>query len=97
MPPWPQANGEVERVMRTIKKTLQIAVAQGVHMKQELFQFLHSNCSTSHCSTATAPATIMSRRQAWAKLLQIDFTALLLHQYDEKAKTTMKQYTDQCR
>ena len=38
-PLWPQANGETERFMRTVKKSIKAALNKGRSWKQELFKF----------------------------------------------------------
>ena len=51
-PLWPRANAETERFMRTVKKSVKAASAQGKNWKQEMFRFLLDFRTTPHCSTA---------------------------------------------
>ena len=48
--PWPQANGEVERYMKTLKK---------VYRRQELYKFLRNYRATPHTTTGVPPATLL--------------------------------------
>ena len=53
-PLWPRANGQVERFMRTIKKSVAAAKAEGKPWKTELFQLLRNYWSTPHSLTGIA-------------------------------------------
>ena len=46
IPLWPRANGQVERFMRTIKKSVAAAKAEGKPWKTEVFQLLRNYRST---------------------------------------------------
>ena len=59
---WPQANGETERFMRTVKKSIKAALNKGRSWKQKLFKFLLDYQTTPHCTTGTPPATILFGR-----------------------------------
>jgi transposase InsO family protein len=58
-PLWPQANGEVERFMRTLGKAMLTAIAEHKNWKQELFTFLRSYRATPHTSTKTPPGDLL--------------------------------------
>jgi len=58
-PLWPRANGEVERFMGTVKKTVKVAIAQHGDWQQELRNFLLAYRATPHTSTGVAPATLL--------------------------------------
>ncbi|XP_069506177.1 alpha-2-macroglobulin-like protein 1 [Ambystoma mexicanum] len=62
MPLWPRANGEAERLMRTLNKTFRIAQGQGQSLQRALYQFLRVYRTTPHASTGVAPAEAMFRR-----------------------------------
>ena len=59
---WPQANGETERFMRTVKKSIKAALNKGRSWKQELLKFLLDYRTTPHCTTGAPPATILFGR-----------------------------------
>ena len=58
IPLWPQANGEVERVMRNLKKLYRTAVAEGANYKQSLNQYLRNYRATPHSTTGVSPASM---------------------------------------
>ena len=47
---WPEANGEVERFMRSFGKVLRTTT----NWKQQMYQFLRNYCATPHSSTGVA-------------------------------------------
>ena len=49
-PLWPEANGEVERFMRSFGKVLRTTT----NWKQQMYQFLRNYCATPHSSTGVA-------------------------------------------
>ena len=51
-PLWPEANGEVERFMRSFGKVLRTTT----NWKQQMYQFLRNYCATPHSATGVAPA-----------------------------------------
>ena len=55
-------NGETERFMRTVKKSIKAALNKGRSWKQELFKFLLDYRTTPHCTTGAPPATILFGR-----------------------------------
>ena len=60
----PEANGEVERFMKTFGKVLRTTA----HWKQDMYQFLRNYRATPHCNTGVAPATAMFGRSIRTKL-----------------------------
>ncbi|XP_057302732.1 uncharacterized protein K02A2.6-like [Hydractinia symbiolongicarpus] len=58
----PQANDEVERFNRTLKKCIQTAVADGIDWQIALENFLLSYRSTPHATTGVAPAELLFGR-----------------------------------
>ena len=58
MPLWPQANGEVERFMRTLNRALRIAVDSGEDPESVLHQFLKAYRQTPHSTTGCHPVMI---------------------------------------
>lgn len=61
-PYWPRANGEAERMMRTLNKTLRAAHLEGIPRKQALSSFLRNYRATPHTTTGTAPAEALFGR-----------------------------------
>ena len=61
-PLWPQANGQVERLNRVIKKAIQAAINEGRNWKHELDTFLLSYRNTPHCTTYETPSLIIFSR-----------------------------------
>ena len=57
-PYWPQANGEVERFMRTIEK----AHIEKKNWKQVLYQFLRQYRATPHSTTNVSPSEALNNR-----------------------------------
>ncbi|XP_041471780.1 uncharacterized protein K02A2.6-like [Lytechinus variegatus] len=70
-PRWPRANGEVERLMRTLKKVIRTAVAESKSWKQELYRFLRNYRATPHATTSEAPATLMFGRPLRTRLPEV--------------------------
>ena len=64
----PQANGEVERVNRTLVKVLKIAHSNKLDLGVELRKFLVAYRSTPHASTGVAPYTLLFNREMRTKL-----------------------------
>ena len=63
-PLWPEANGEVERFMKTFGKVLRTCT----HWKQDMYQFLRNYRATPHCTTGVSPATALFGRPIRVKL-----------------------------
>ncbi|XP_041471791.1 uncharacterized protein K02A2.6-like [Lytechinus variegatus] len=70
-PRWPRANGEVERLMHTLKKVVRTAVAESKSWKQELYRFLRNYRATPHATTSEAPATLMFGRPLRTRLPEV--------------------------
>ena len=96
-PLWPRANGQVEPFMRTIKKPVAAAKAEGKLWKTELFQLLTNYRWTPHSSTAIAPATALFNRPMRNKLPEVPQpinSSTDIAQSDHQAKIKMKAYAD---
>ena len=61
-PLWPEANGEVERFVRTIKKAIKAAKVEGKDWKKEINIFLKHYRATPRASTKVPPAKGMFGR-----------------------------------
>ena len=64
----PEANGEVERFNRTLKKTIQAAIADHQNWRTVLENFLLAYRTTPHATTGVAPAELMFGRVIKDKL-----------------------------
>ncbi|XP_055591145.1 uncharacterized protein K02A2.6-like [Uranotaenia lowii] len=62
IPYWPQANGEVERINRTIGKRMKISQEQGSDWQWDLRMFVLMQNSTPHSTTGVAPSSLMFGR-----------------------------------
>ena len=58
-PLWLQANGQVERINRVIKKAIQAAINESRNWKHELDTFLLSYRNTPHCTTGETPSFLL--------------------------------------
>ena len=58
-PQWPQANGEVERFMRSLNKVLRIAIVENANPETSLQQFLREYRGMPHCTTKCLPWSFM--------------------------------------
>lgn len=96
-PRWPRANGEVERFMKTLKKTYRTAIAEGKSWKQQLFRFLHNYRATPHTSTGVAPASALFRHPIRTRIPEIakaNETDDNFRDFDRKQKDRMKHNAD---
>ena len=99
-PLWPEANGEAERFVRTIKKAISAARIKHRNWQYEMWVFLRNYRATPHTSTKVPPATAMMGREIRTRLPQdthVRLTAVdkQVKRSDEKAKEQMKKYADQ--
>ena len=67
-PLWPQANGQVERINRVIKKAIQTAINEGRNWKHELDTFLLTYRNTLHCTTGETSSFLLFSRTVRDKL-----------------------------
>lgn len=81
-PLWPQANGEVERLNRSLLKRLKIAAAENLQMEVEASKFVLLHNATPHSVTGQSPAQAMFGRQLRDKLPSIQLPSI---QRDEMA------------
>ena len=101
-PLWPQANGEVERVNRTLVKVLKIAHSNKLDLGVELRKFLVAYRSTPHASTGVAPYTLLFSREMRTKLpgLEVEVDKTLhekAQENDALSKLKAKEYADRMR
>ena len=96
-PKWPQANGEVERFMRTIKKTIEAAIVEHRPWKHESHDMLRNYRATPHSSTGRPPATALFNRPMRIKVPRVPSPSgdreSIKHR-DQLAKAKMKTYAN---
>ncbi|XP_041471843.1 uncharacterized protein K02A2.6-like [Lytechinus variegatus] len=99
-PRWPQANGEVERFMKTLKKVYRCAIAERKCWKQEIYKFLRNYRATPHSTTGVPPATLLFGRPLRTRLPEVpshqhhnDLDASVRDR-DRNKKQSMKSYAD---
>ena len=98
-PLWPQANGQVERINRVIKKAIQSAINEGRNWQHELDIFLLSYRNTPHCTTGEPPSFLLFSRTVRDKLPTVSGTVDCSRHDDEvkrnrAQKEKMKTYAD---
>ena len=97
-PLWPEANGEAERFMRTLKRLLHTAGQDD--WKAMLPTFMRNYHSTPHCTTGIAPAIAFFKRSFRNKLPQVSSNfheggeTEVMRQRDNENKALMKSYAD---
>ena len=71
-PYWPQANGEVENMNKSILKRLQIAHTNGQEYKEAIQQFLFMYHATPHGTTGKSPSELLFGRNIRDKIPSIN-------------------------
>ena len=71
IPYWPQSNGEVERLNKTLLKVIRIANAQRADWRAELGDFLFQYRVTTHTTTGQTPAERLMGRELRDKLPRV--------------------------
>ena len=71
IPYWPQSDGEVERLNKTLLKDIRIAQLQGKDWKREVQDFLFQYCNSPHTVTSLSPAELLMGRKLRDKLPQV--------------------------
>ncbi|XP_057299419.1 uncharacterized protein K02A2.6-like [Hydractinia symbiolongicarpus] len=64
----PEANGEVERINRNLKKTIQAAIAENQNWRTALQNYLLAYRTTPHATTGATPAELLFNRPVKDKL-----------------------------
>ena len=99
-PHWPSANGEVERMNRTIKHAIQCAHHDGKNWRDEVQNFLLVYRTTPHTITGAAPADLMFKYAArndipqWHSLIPKTKMDLAVNQRDALRKQKIKSAAD---
>merc|ERR1712002_1113381 len=94
---WPQANGEVERFMQSLKKVYRSAQIESKSWKQELYKLLRNYRATPHSTTGTPPATLLFGRSIRTRLPESTRDPpddASVRNRDEQKKSQMKNYAD---
>lgn len=61
-PRWPEANGEVERQIPSLMKSIKIGYGQGENFKKEIHKYLRAYRNTPHSITGKTPAEMLFDR-----------------------------------
>ncbi|XP_064631680.1 uncharacterized protein K02A2.6-like [Lineus longissimus] len=101
-PLWPQANGEAERFMDPMIKTIRTAGIEKKNWKHELCRFPRQYRATPHTTTGVAPAEALNNRRFRTQLPKIPErdakpfkgTRSRVQQNVKLKKQTMKSYAD---
>jgi len=87
---WPEANGLVERFMRSLSKVIRTASASGVHWLTQVNDFLRNYRATPHPATGESPAALLFGRQPRTRLSHVE-------QSDAEYKQRIKEAADRRR
>ncbi|XP_064475331.1 uncharacterized protein K02A2.6-like [Ornithodoros turicata] len=95
-PLWPQANGEVERFIKNLKKTIKAACVGGHNWKDEIDEYLLNYRATPHSTTGVTPAELLFGRKIRTKLPQMQQKLSFedIQERDSRKKRQMKAYSD---
>lgn len=96
-PLWPRANGEVERFVKTLKKCIKAAKAEGRNWRKELQAILRNYRTTPHATTGVAPAVLLLKRPVRNKLPQanhVDPVSEIIRKRDSSQKAKIKAHAD---
>jgi len=97
-PEWPRANGEAERLIKTLEKAIRTAVIQGKSWKQELITFLQQYRATPRSTTGKSPSELLNGRKLKSTLpwVQYDEISPDIRQAHATRKEKMKEYAHKC-
>ena len=105
-PYWPRANGEAERLVQTLEKSIRIAHLEGKNWKQELCEFLRQYRTTPHSTTNVSPCEALNNRKLKTTIPELTVTQYKqpkcmtqeslanIAQRDDMQKQKMKIYAD---
>ena len=99
-PRWPQANGEAERFMRVLKKTLRTSTTEHRSWKQDLYSFLRNYRATPHATTGVPPASVIFNRPLRTRLPHPQTSAdndRQIRDRDRIKKCQMKANAEKCK
>ena len=81
----PPFNGEVERLVKTLKKCVKAAKVEGRNWRKELQAILRNYRTTPHATTGVAPAVLLLKQPVRNKLPQANHTRLLTEAHDKSS------------
>ena len=96
----PQANGNAEKFMRNVAKTVRSAISEKKDWKYSLNQFLRNYRSAPHATTGVAPNELMFGRNKTSRLPDVETikapggVAERAINRDKKLKAAAKEYAD---
>ena len=97
-PLWPEANGEVERFMRTLSKVIRVP---NNGWKSEMFTFLKAYRATPHSSTGVSPSMALNNRELNIGFPNVeppkkleDIVRSKVIKNDKIVKNSMQKYAD---
>ena len=98
-PYWPRANGEAERLVQTLEKSIRIAHLEGKNWKQELYKFLRQYRATPHSTTKVSPSEALNSRKLKTTIPELPIStpqdpSASIAQRDVLQKQKMKVYAD---
>ena len=99
-PRWPQVNGEAERFMRVLKKTLRTSTTERRSWKQDLYSFLRNYRATPHATTGVRRARVILNRPLRTRLPQPQTIAdndQQIRDRDRIKKGQMKANAEKCK
>ena len=73
-PCWPRANGEAERLVQTLEKSIRIAHLEGKNWKQELYKVLRQYRATPHSTTSVSPSEALNNRKLKTTIPELPLT-----------------------
>jgi hypothetical protein len=100
-PYWPKSNGEAERFMRTLGKSIRSANVEARNWKQDLYRFLRQYRATPHSTTGTSPCEALNHRRLKTTLPESEHQRVMyddlqskMKRRDAEQKSKMKLYAD---
>ncbi|KAI5724806.1 hypothetical protein M8J77_007371 [Diaphorina citri] len=101
-PYWPQANGMVERFIKTLKSFIRTCEIENKIWTNEIDEYLMMYRATPHCTTGFTPAEMLLKNSFKTFVPQInefphDDNYQAFHEKDARNKAKMKQYADKTR
>ena len=73
-PYWSRANGQAERLVQTLEKSIRIAHLEGRNWKQELYKFLRQYRATPHSTTSVSPSEALNNRKLKTTIPELPLT-----------------------
>ena len=99
---WPKANGEAERFVRTLGKSIRTAHVDARNWKQDLYKFLRQYRATPHSTIGISPSEALNQRKLKTTLPESDHSQKvtngdlqsMMERRDAEQKSKMKLYAD---